>query len=64
MSPELAVVIAAACFVLMGGIVLGFAGLVLLDAAAIWPARPAHRRPVGVRYWAHPSVIDTEGRPA
>lgn len=68
MSAELAVGLAAVAFVLMVGVVSGFAAVVLLDAVTIWPSRPAHRRPVmarktsGVRYYAHPSVIDTEGR--
>jgi hypothetical protein len=66
MSAELAVGLAAVAFVLMVGIVAGFAAVVLLDAAAIWPTRPAHRRPVvarsGVRYYVHQSAIDTEGR--
>lgn len=64
MSAELAVGIAAAAFVLMVGIAFGFAAVIFVDAIAIWPARPAHRRRTSpaVRYWAHPSVIDTEGR--
>jgi hypothetical protein len=67
-SAELAVGIAAVCFVLMVGIVAGFAAVFLLDAVTIWPSRPKHRRPLipqgspGVRFYAHQSVIDTEGR--
>jgi hypothetical protein len=65
MSAELAVAIAATAFVLMVGIAFGFAALIFVDAIAIWP-RSAHRRPVAkspaVRYYAHPSVLDTEGR--
>lgn len=63
MSAELAVGVTAAAFVLMVGIAFGFAALIFVDAVAIWPAR---RRPVAkspaVRYYVHPSVIDTEGR--
>jgi hypothetical protein len=68
MSAVLAVGIAAAAFVLMVGIVAGFAAVFLLDVVTIWPARPKHRRPLipqgspGARYWGHQSVIDTEGR--
>lgn len=66
MSAELAVGVAAVAFVLMVGIVAGFGAVVLLDAVTIWPPR-THRRRLfrspGVRYWAHASVIDTEGRP-
>lgn len=63
MSPELAVGLAAICFVLMVGAVVGFAAVVLLDSVAIWPTRPKHRRrSPGVRYYIHPTVIDVEGR--
>jgi hypothetical protein len=61
MSTELAVGLAAVAFVLMVGIVAGFGAVVLLDAVTIWP--PRRRKPVGVRYWAHQSVIDVDGRP-
>lgn len=62
MSPELAVGLAAVAFVLMVGIVLGFVALAALDAVAIWPTRPKHRRSPGVRFYVHPTVIDVEGR--
>lgn len=60
MSTELAVGITAAAFVLMVGITFGFGAVVLLDAITIWP--PRRRKSPAVRYYAHPSVIDTEGR--
>lgn len=64
MSAALAVGIAAAAFVLMVGVVAGFAAVVLLDTVVAWPARPAHRRrkSPAVRYFAHQSVVDAEGR--
>lgn len=68
MSTEAAVYAAMGAVVLMLAIVAVIVVVVLVDAVAIWPARPKHRRPVvarkpaGARYWVHPSVIDTEGR--
>lgn len=75
MSPATAVALAAACFVLMVGITAGIGAVVGLDAAAVWPAPPAHRRPrgfrpsPGVQFWVRgeqgdtaPIVVDPEGR--
>jgi hypothetical protein len=71
MSPELAVVLAAAAFVLMVGITLGAAAVVGLDAAVVWPVRPVHRQPrafqsPGAQYWVRqddttPLVIHPDG---
>lgn len=57
MSAELAVGIAAVAFVLMVGIVAGFAALVLLDAVTIWPART--KRSPGAQYWVGSKQADT-----
>ena len=63
MSPEFAVGLAAVAFVLMVGIVAGFAVVVSLDAAAIWPATPKHRRSPGAQYWVRSTQTDTASMP-
>jgi len=71
MSATTAVALAAVAFVLMAGITAGFAGLVLVDSAAVWPSRPAHRLPLrlrirllfrpspGAQYWVRGEQGDT-----
>lgn len=49
MSTELAIGITVTAFVLMVGIVLGFAAVALLDAVVAWPAKP--RRSFGEQMW-------------
>lgn len=61
-SAELAVGITAVAFVLMVGVVAGFAALVVLDAVAIWPSGP-HRATPGAQYWVRSEQTDTAAMP-
>jgi hypothetical protein len=62
-SPELAVGLALAAFVLMVGIVAGFTALVLLDAVVAWPARPKQRATLGAQYWVRSKQTETAAMP-
>lgn len=64
MDATTAVAIAAVAFVLMVGIVFGFAAVALLDAAVVWPPRrrPRHQYTSGpgAQYWARsPQMVIT-----
>jgi hypothetical protein len=63
MSPEFAVGITIAAFVLMVGICAVIAVVVGLDAAAAWPAKPRHRRSYGAQFWVRSEQADTAAIP-